>query len=158
MPALVVDDNSTNRRILTQLLWMWQMRPASAASGMEALEMLRQAADRGDPFALVLTDCHMPEMDGFDLTTRIKTSPHLTGSVVMMLTSGEQSGDIKRCRELGVSVYLTKPVRRAELRTAIVRAVAAQPVPTAPARHARRAARRERQAGQGNDAHSPDRR
>ena len=69
----------------------------------------------------MLTDCHMPGMDGFDLAARIRNSPHLTEAVVMMLTSGEQSGDIKRCRELGISVYLTKPVRRAELRSAIVR-------------------------------------
>jgi len=124
MPALVVDDNGTNRRILTELLWLWQMRPASAASGIEALGMLRQAAERGDPFSLVLTDCHMPGMDGFDLAARIRSSPHLTEAVVMMLTSGEQSGDIKRCRELGIAVYLTKPVRRAELRSAIVKSVA----------------------------------
>ncbi|HEY1759154.1 MAG TPA: response regulator [Bryobacteraceae bacterium] len=128
MPALVVDDNSTNRRILTELLWFWKMRPASAASGMEALGMLRQAAERGDHFALVLTDCHMPEMDGFDLATRIRNSPHLTEAVVMMLTSGEQSGDIKRCREMGISAYLTKPVRRGELRSAIVRAVTGRSV------------------------------
>jgi two-component system sensor histidine kinase/response regulator len=134
MPALVVDDNSTNRRILTQLLWLWHMKPASAASAMEALGMLRQAADRGEPFALVLTDCHMPDMDGFDLATRIKSSPQLAGSVVMMLTSGEQSGDIKRCRELGISVYLSKPVRRMELRAAIVRSVTEHPVPVSPAR------------------------
>jgi two-component system sensor histidine kinase/response regulator len=123
MPALVVDDNGTNRRILTELLWLWQMRPASAASGIEALGMLRQAAERNDPFSLVLTDCHMPEMDGFDLAMRIRNSPHLTDAVVMMLTSGEQSGDIKRCRELGIAVYLTKPVRRGELRSAIVKSV-----------------------------------
>jgi|SRR5579863_1215634 len=139
MPALVVDDNSTNRRILTELLWLWKMRPASAASGMEALGMLRQASERGDPFALVLTDCHMPDMDGFDLATRIRNSPHLTEAVVMMLTSGEQSGDIKRCRELGISVYLTKPVRRAELRSAIVRTVTGRPAPAVPAPLARRA-------------------
>jgi two-component system sensor histidine kinase/response regulator len=130
MPALVVDDNGTNRRILTELLWLWQMRPASAASGIEALGMLRQAAERGDPFSLVLTDCHMPGMDGFDLAARIRSSPHLTEAVVMMLTSGEQSGDIKRCRELGISAYLTKPVRRAELRSAIVRVVTGRPVPS----------------------------
>jgi signal transduction histidine kinase/CheY-like chemotaxis protein len=124
MPALVVDDNGTNRRILTELLWLWQMRPASAASGIEALGMLRQAAERGDPFSLVLTDCHMPGMDGFDLAARIRNSPHLTDAVVMMLTSGEQSGDIKRCRELGIALYLTKPVRRAELRSAIVKSFA----------------------------------
>jgi signal transduction histidine kinase/DNA-binding response OmpR family regulator len=130
MPALVVDDNGTNRRILTELLWLWRMRPASAASGIEALGMLRQAAERGDPFSLVLTDCHMPGMDGFDLAARIRNSPHLTGAVVMMLTSGEQTGDIKRCRELGIALYLTKPVRRAELRSAIVKSFA-QSVPVA---------------------------
>ena len=130
MPALVVDDNGTNRRILTELLWLWKMRPASAASGMEALGMLRQAAERGDPFSLVLTDCHMPDMDGFDLAARIKNSPHLTEAVIMMLTSGEQKGDIKRCRELGIAAYLTKPVRRAELRSAIVRAVTGRIAPS----------------------------
>jgi CheY-like chemotaxis protein len=69
-------------------------------------------------------------MDGFDLATRIRNSPHLTGAVVMMLTSGEQSGDIKRCRELGIAVHLTKPVRRAELRSAIVKSFT-RPVPAA---------------------------
>ena len=76
--VLVVDDNAVNRRILTELLWQWTMKPAAAAGGMEALAMLRQASERGDPFALVVTDCHMPEMDGFDLARRIRNSPHLT--------------------------------------------------------------------------------
>lgn len=137
--ALVVDDNSTNQRILMQLLRMWQMRPAAAASGTKALEMLRQAAERGDPFSLVLTDCHMPEMDGFDLATRIKNSPHLADAVVMMLTSGEQAGDVKRCRDLGISLYLTKPVRRGDLRSAIMRSLAgraAAPTPSVRARDA----------------------
>ncbi len=130
-PVLVVDDNSTNRRILTELLWRWQMRPASAANGMGALATLRQASERGDPFSLVLTDCHMPEMDGFDLAARIRNSPHLTDAVVMMLTSGEQSGDINRCRDAGIPIYLIKPVRRAELRSAIAKVMArpSRPVP-----------------------------
>ncbi len=122
--VLVVDDNAVNRRILTEFLWQWKMKPASAAGGMEALALLRQASDRGDPFALVVTDCHMPDMDGFDLARRIRTSPHLTEAVVMMLTSGVQTGDIQRCRELGISAHVTKPVRRAELRAAIWRAMA----------------------------------
>jgi CheY-like chemotaxis protein len=65
----------------------------------------------------------MPLMDGFDLAAAIKSSPDLTGAVVMMLTSSEQTGDIRRCRELGVSAYLTKPVRRDELRSAIATAL-----------------------------------
>jgi two-component system, sensor histidine kinase and response regulator len=141
MQVLVVDDNSTNRRILTELLWRWEMRPAAAASGMEALGMLRQAAERGDPFSVVLTDCHMPGMDGFDLATLIRNSPHLTESVVLMLTSGEQSGDVKRCRELGIRVHLTKPVRRAELRSAIVKSVTRQqPAASVPPKPVRAAA------------------
>jgi two-component system, sensor histidine kinase and response regulator len=123
-PVLVVDDNATNRRILTELLWRWKMKPAAAASGLEALSMLRRAAERGDHFSLVLTDCHMPEMDGFDLTERIRNSPHLTNAVVMMLTSGEHREDMARCHELRISVHLVKPVRRAELRAAIARALA----------------------------------
>jgi two-component system, sensor histidine kinase and response regulator len=117
--VLIVDDNAVNRRVLTELLWQWKMKPASAAGGMEALAMLRQASERGDPFALVVTDCHMPEMDGFDLARRIRNSSHLTEAVVMMLTSGTQTGDLQRCRELGILVHVTKPVRRAELKSAI---------------------------------------
>ena len=119
MPALIVDDNAANRRILTELLWRWNMRPASAASGLEALSMLRHAADRGDPFSLVLTDVHMPEMDGFDLAERIRNSPQLIEAVIMILTSADHRTDPARCRGLDIAAYLTKPVRRAELRTAI---------------------------------------
>jgi signal transduction histidine kinase/DNA-binding response OmpR family regulator len=123
-PVLVVDDNVTNRRILTELLWRWQMAPTAAASAHEALSQIRRADERGHPFKLVLTDVHMPEMDGFALVERIKASPHLAGAVIVMLTSGRQQGDVSRCRELGISVYLTKPVRRAELRSAILAALA----------------------------------
>jgi len=122
-PVLVVDDNSTNRRILTEMLWRWKMKPASAASGLEALSMLRRASERGDHFELVVTDCVMPDMDGFDLAARIRDSPHLTDAVVMMLTSGERREDVARCREFGIRAHLTKPVRRAELRTAIISAL-----------------------------------
>jgi CheY-like chemotaxis protein len=122
-PVLVVDDNAVNRRILMELLWRWHLRPSSVAGGMEALAMLRQASERGDPFALVLTDCHMPDMDGFDLAQRIQASPHLTEAMVMMLSSGAQKGDAERCRELGISVHVTKPVRRAELKAAIWKAM-----------------------------------
>jgi two-component system sensor histidine kinase/response regulator len=135
-PVLVVDDNAVNRRILTDLLWRWRLRPSSAASGMEALAMLRQSSERGDPFSLVLTDCHMPDMDGFDLTQRIKSSPHLAEAVVMMLSSGAQKGDAQRCRDLGISIYVTKPVRRAELKAAILKAMLEWRKPRADARPA----------------------
>jgi len=125
IPVLVVDDNFTNRRILTEMFWMWQMKPTEAASAQEALSHLRRASERGHPIALVVTDVHMPEMDGFDLAERIKDTPNLTDVVILMLTSGEKRGDLQRCRGMGVSAYLMKPIRRAELRAAIIKAMGA---------------------------------
>jgi two-component system, sensor histidine kinase and response regulator len=122
--VVVVDDNLTNRRILSDMLWGWGMLPAPAASGPEALAHLRRGLQRGQPYSLVLTDVHMPEMDGFELVKRIHETPGLTQPVILMLTSGDRGDDIVRCRKLGISSYLTKPVRRAELRTAIVAALA----------------------------------
>ncbi|MBZ5563964.1 MAG: response regulator [Acidobacteriia bacterium] len=124
--ALVVDDNATNRRILEELLRRWQMKPRTAEGGQVALNFLRQARDRAEPFPLVLTDAHMPEMDGFALAAHIKQDPTLAGATIMMLTSGGQRGDAARCRELGVAVYLTKPIREAELHEALLAALGAK--------------------------------
>ncbi len=125
-PVLVVDDNLTNRRILTELLSRWQMRPTAAASAEEALLLLRRAALHRDPFSLVLTDVHMPGMDGFRLAEQIMHTSNLAEPLIMMLTSGEQRGDAAKCRELGVAAYLTKPIRRAELSAAIVTVLASR--------------------------------
>jgi signal transduction histidine kinase/CheY-like chemotaxis protein len=126
-PVLVVDDSVTNRRILTDMLRYWKMRPTSAANAQEALSYMASAVETGEPFSLVLTDGHMPEMDGFGFAKRIKTDPHLAEAVIVMLTSGERLGDVRRCRELGVSAYLMKPVRRDELRASIIAALTVQP-------------------------------
>jgi len=122
--VVVVDDNLTNRRILSDMLWGWGMLPAPAASGPEALAHLRRGLQRGQPYSLVLTDVHMPDMDGFELVKRIHETPGLTQPVILMLTSGDRGDDVARCRQLGISSYLTKPVRRAELRMSIVTALA----------------------------------
>jgi len=124
--VLVVDDNLTNRRILVNLLSTWGMQPTPAAGGPEALAHMRRGAESGRPFTLVLTDVHMPDMDGFQLVERIQSAPDSTKAVILLLTSGEQSGDLARCREMGISAYLRKPVRRAELRAAVVTALASQ--------------------------------
>jgi len=127
--VVVVDDNLTNRRVLSDMLWGWGMLPAPAASGPEALVHLRRGLQRGQPYSLVLTDVHMPEMDGFELVRRIHETADLSQPVILMLTSGDRGDDIRRCRKLGISSYLTKPVRRAELRAAIVEALARKAPP-----------------------------
>jgi CheY-like chemotaxis protein len=75
-----------------------------------------------------MTDAHMPEMDGFALIERVREDPELARTtVIVMLSSGDQRLDAARCRELGVAVYLMKPIRRMELLTAVITALNPSP-------------------------------
>ena len=123
--VLIVDDNSTNRRILDGMLKRWEMRSTSVANGEEALAQLSAAQETGDPHALILTDMHMPNMDGFTLIEQIRQKTELSAAIIMMLTSAGHRGDAARCNELGVAAYLLKPIRQSELREAIARALGA---------------------------------
>jgi PAS domain S-box-containing protein len=113
--ALIVDDNFTNRKVLTGMLTRWGMKPTAVEGGGAALQALEVAKSTGRPFPLILLDGHMPEMDGFTLAERIKKDPGLVGATIMMLTSAGHLGDAARCRELGISAYLVKPIRQVEL-------------------------------------------
>ena len=124
--VLIVDDNDTNRRILTSMVRSWQMEPIMASSAPQALSLLRRGVVVGKPVCLVVTDIHMPEMDGFSLSERIKAAPDFAGVAVIMLTSGESQGDIERSRAMGVVAHLTKPVRRNDLHAAIAKALRVQ--------------------------------
>ncbi len=128
MRVLIVDDNATSRRVLADLLAGWNMKPVSLENGWEALALLRREA-QSSPFSLVLTDAHLPGMDGFEFAQEIRNDPGLTRAVMMMFTSNERAEDIRRFRALGISVSLTKPVRRAELRSAISAALARPTIP-----------------------------
>jgi two-component system sensor histidine kinase/response regulator len=120
LSVLVVDDNATNRFILAETLTQWQMRPTTVENAAAALEALESAYRCGEPFALVLLDAHMPEMDGFMLAERIHEHPDLTGATVMMLSSAAQPLESRRCQKLGLAAYLSKPIRQAELYRAIL--------------------------------------
>src|SRR5205823_3142470 len=72
------------------------------------------------PFRLVLLDGHMPGMDGFMLAERIRESPALLGTPLVMLTSAGVPEDVERCRALGIRAYLTKPFKQSELVQAIL--------------------------------------
>ena len=122
--VLIVDDNRTNRRILEGLVQRWGMISTAVSDAEKALAALTTAREANQPYGLILTDMHMPKMDGFDLVEEIKQRPSLSTSTIMMLTSGGQRGDAARCGELGISAYLLKPVRQAELREAISRVLA----------------------------------
>jgi CheY-like chemotaxis protein len=124
--VLIVDDNRTNRRILEGMLVRWEMKSISVENGKEALTKLSEAQEAGNPFALILMDMHMPEMDGFELIERIRQSAFSSAATIMMLTSAGHRGDAARCQELGVAAYLLKPIRQSELREAIARALGAR--------------------------------
>jgi len=113
--VLVVDDNSTNRRIMVEMLRNWKLDPTPVESGRAALAALWRASDDREPFDLVLLDTMMPEMDGFTLAERIQQSEEIRGAKLIMLTSCGMRGDASRCREAGINAYLTKPVKQAEL-------------------------------------------
>jgi two-component system sensor histidine kinase/response regulator len=124
--VLIVDDNRTNRRILEGLVKRWGMIPTATSDGEMALAELLAAQTADDPYDLILTDMHMPKMDGFALVEYIKQRLELSTSTIMMLTSGGQRGDAARCEDLGISAYLLKPVRQSELREAISRVLSAK--------------------------------
>ena len=123
MPVLVVDDNATNRQILSKMIDNWSAIPTAVGSGAKAIECLRAAHGLGKVFPLILLDAQMPDMDGFALAECIRRNPEWGSVTIMMLSSAGQSGDAKRCRELGVAAYLTKPVRQGELLDAILTAL-----------------------------------
>ncbi|HYL35461.1 MAG TPA: response regulator [Bryobacteraceae bacterium] len=127
--VLIVDDNATNRRILERLLASWDMLPLSAGSGREALEIMQRAAASDTPFDMILTDCRMPEMDGFQLVDQIRNSAHLPPVSIMMLTSDDYHSSASRCREMGIGQYLIKPVKQSELLSALCGLLNAQTGP-----------------------------
>ncbi len=117
--VLAVDDNATNRRLLEEILRGWRMVPASAGSARQALALIARAREAGEPYDLVLTDAHMPDVDGFTLVEEIRRDPSLGSTVVMMLTSGDRPEDMARCDQLGIAAYLLKPIKQSELLEAI---------------------------------------
>jgi two-component system sensor histidine kinase/response regulator len=117
--ALIVDDNFTNRRVLHGILSRWDMKPTAVDGGRAALQAIEVAKNAGYPFPLILLDGQMPEMVGFALAEHIHKDPELVNATIMMLTSAGHLGDAARCRELGLSAYLVKPIRQSVLLDAI---------------------------------------
>ena len=131
--ALIVDDNLTQRKILTGMLSQWGMKPDSVENGLRALSAMEAAASANAGYRLVLIDATMPEMDGFQLAECVRRNPKLAGATILMLSAGLRSDDISRCRDLGVSAYVIKPIRRLELMNVIVRVLKNKESFTAPA-------------------------
>jgi PAS domain S-box-containing protein len=117
--ALVLDDNETNRRILESFLGRMDMEALGVATGAEALEILDGSHRAGEPLDMLVTDVHMPDMDGFTVARRIREDPRFNDLVIVTITSAGRPGDGALCEQLGISSYLLKPITPTELRDAI---------------------------------------
>jgi two-component system sensor histidine kinase/response regulator len=115
LTALIVDDNPVDRLLYQEILRGWQMKPTLAEGGADALRLMGEAGAHGTPFAVVLLDARMPGMDGFSVAEIIHADANLKKSIVIMLTAAGMRGDAARCRELGITAYLTKPVAAFDL-------------------------------------------
>jgi len=112
--VLIVDDNAVNQRVAARMVERLGGRADVAADGLEALDALHRI-----PYDIVLMDCHMPEMDGFDATRELRRRERDSGRApvpVIALTAAAMTGDRERCLEAGMTDYLTKPVRLDALR------------------------------------------
>jgi len=121
--VLAVDDNATNRLILTELLVAAGAETCETAGGHEAIGEARRALAGGRPYDLVLLDCRMPEMDGFEVAEHLRKEPGDHRPIIVMLTSDHLNPKLARLSECGIDALVVKPVRRAELLRVISSAI-----------------------------------
>jgi two-component system, sensor histidine kinase and response regulator len=121
--VLAADDNATNRQLLEAMLTAWETTATVVDGGRAALAGLEEARRAGQAFRLVLLDARMPDLDGFAVAERIRQDPALVDATVMLLTSDVKTGDLARCRNLGIAHHLVKPFTPSELLNAVLLAL-----------------------------------
>ena len=117
---LVVDDNATNRRLMSVLLESWHCHHDEASSADEAMSLLRQARQGVNPFRLAILDMHMPGTDGETLGRMIKADPDLRDTVQLVMVTSDMKCDALRIKEAGFAAYLTKPIKQSKLYDCLV--------------------------------------
>ena len=119
--VLVVDDNATNRRILEEMLTSWHMTPATVSDAGAAFTALRTAAGTAGQFDVMISDCQMPDVDGFMLAHQVRRERRLAKLPIVMLTSVGQSDDLVRRHRHDIDAILTKPIKHSDLLEALGR-------------------------------------
>ncbi|WP_455243927.1 response regulator [Petrachloros mirabilis] len=117
--VLVVDDHPINLSILSEAFSSWNAQVTAITNGQEALTELRRAEESTQPYGLLLLDCRMPDMDGFQIVEELRRSKLLDTLTVIMMTSDHWADDIARTYDLSLGGYVTKPIRRSELLQAV---------------------------------------
>jgi two-component system, sensor histidine kinase and response regulator len=109
--TLVVDDHATNRLILRETLTALGAEVTDSASGHEAIEEWQRASTSARPYQLLLLDCRMPQMDGFQVAEEIRRANLPQSPTIVMLASDQWADDIARTYDMGLGGYLIKPIR-----------------------------------------------
>ncbi len=113
--VLCIDDNATNRIILSKMISSFGCLVETAAGGEEGIELLRKSSKMDNPFKLVFVDMQMPDMDGTQTAKAIVADEQIQPVKIIILTSIGHRGDAKICEEIGCVGYLLKPVRKTDL-------------------------------------------
>src|SRR6185295_15393250 len=119
--VLVMDDNATNRRVLCGQLQPVGFDVVATATGVETLKALIEAKRAGQPFDIVIADDQMPDCDGVTFAARVKRTPDIDATPLVLLTSGDRHGSVNHLSRIGFAAFMTKPVRGSELRACIER-------------------------------------
>lgn len=118
--ALVVDDNTTSRGILTEMLCGWGMKPIAVDGSAAALEALEQSQRRDEPFSIAVLAVGLPGINGIALAETIRTTPAWSSIPLVLLTTADRRLDLTRSRNSDLAISLMKPVKQSELRTALL--------------------------------------
>ncbi|GLQ33945.1 hypothetical protein GCM10007939_02280 [Amylibacter marinus] len=123
--VLIVDDLEVNRTILTERLRSWDIDQQVAASGAEALAMLKEAQLSGKPFDMVIQDYQMPNMDGLELARRIREENHFSALPLVILSSVDDAVNLKKHTGINFADILLKPVSSTALKQVLASAMSA---------------------------------
>ena len=127
LSVLIVDDNSTLRKVIQRYANSWGMQSDHTYNGKEALALLRSQSTLGTPFDIILIDQDMPIMDGFQLAKRIQEDVDINQNIIkIMLTGMSISNTQKEVIQYGIDQVMTKPVTAQSLKQALAKHVSGQ--------------------------------
>lgn len=118
--TLIVDDNATNRMVLSEMISQWGAQVTEKEDGKRGLDEMRHAANEGKPYTLVLLDYSMPGLDGYQVAEIIKKDSMISEAVIIMLTSDAHKAWIEKGKELGMTDYLVKPIKWSDLKEVVM--------------------------------------
>ena len=117
---LIIDENATNRMVLSEMISRWGALVAGMQDGKRGLDEIRRAANGGEPYNFVLLDYKMPGLDGHQVAEIIKRDSMISETAIIMLTSDAHKAWVERGKKLGITDYLLKPIKWSDLKEVLM--------------------------------------